>query len=70
MRYRILRLLVKHARVHRAEHLLARGRDRAVAHDLEREDGEGLLELHSELLDAKEEDGDDACAWQQGDCVR
>mmetsp|Transcript_35591 Transcript_35591/g.84003 ORF Transcript_35591/g.84003 Transcript_35591/m.84003 type:complete len:259 (+) Transcript_35591:275-1051(+) len=47
------------ARVHGAEHLLGGGRDGAVAEGLERQDGEGLLDLDADLLDAEEEESDD-----------
>ena len=38
------------ARVHGTEHLLGGGRDGAVAEGLERQDGEGLLDLDADLF--------------------
>ena len=47
------------ARLHGAEHLLRGCRDGAVEEGLERQDGEGLLDLDADLLDAEEEEGDE-----------
>ena len=41
---------VEDARVHGAEHLFGGGRDGAVAEGLERQDGEGLLDLDADLV--------------------
>ena len=51
-------LLVEDAGLDSAKHLLHGRRDRAVAEGLERENGERLLNLDADLLNAKEEEGD------------
>ena len=46
----VARRLREDARADGAEHLLVAGRDGAVAEGLERQDGEGLLDLDAHLL--------------------
>ena len=45
------------------------GGDGAVAHHLEGQDGEGLLDLDAHLLDAEEEEGDDDLGRDDGPVV-
>ena len=44
------RVVLEDARVHGAQYLLVAGRDGAVAEGLERQDGEGLLDLDADLV--------------------
>ena len=46
----VMFVAVEDARVHGAEHLFGGGRDGAVAEGLERQDGEGLLDLDADLV--------------------
>jgi len=48
---------------------LVAGGDGAVAHHLEGQDGEGLLDLDADLLDAEEEEGDDDLGGDDGPVV-
>ena len=52
-----------------AEHLLVGRGDRAVAEGLQGEDREGLLDGDADLLDAKEEEGDDKLRGDGGPVV-
>ena len=56
-------------RLHGAHHLFGGGGDGAVAEGLQRQDGERLLDLDANLLDAEEEEGNDELRRNRGPMV-